>query len=278
MHVGIGLPTTTPGTDRSLLMEWCKRADNGSFKSLGVIDRLLYNGYDPMASLAAAAVLTSSVRLVTMVLAGPLRNTAILAKEAATIDHLSGGRLTLGLAIGARADDYRAAGVDTRKRGEGLTEQLSQLRDIWDEAKIGPDPVQTGGPDLLIGGSAPEALLRMARYSDGYVHGGGPARSFASAVSRVRAAWEDLRRPGEPQLWAQAYFTLGDVEKGNHYLADYYAFTGAFADRIVEGNLTTENAIADYIRSYREAGCHHLVLLPTVSDINQLDRLAEVVG
>ena len=143
---------------------------------------------------------------------------------------------------------------------------------------MGPVPVQAGGPDLLVGGAGGRAMLRMARLADGYVHGGGPARSFASAALRVRAAWEDVDRPGSPQLWAQAYFGLGDPEQGDAYLRDYYAFTGAFAEKVVAANLRSPLEVRDYIRSYEEAGCENLVLLPTMAALDEVDRLAEVVS
>jgi alkanesulfonate monooxygenase SsuD/methylene tetrahydromethanopterin reductase-like flavin-dependent oxidoreductase (luciferase family) len=218
------------------------------------------------------------VRLVTMVVIGPLRNTVLLAKQAASLDLLSGGRLTLGLAIGARADDYQALGVDQRGRGRRLGEQLAELRSVWEKAEVGPEPVQPGGPPLLAGGLSGEAFARMARTADGYVHGGGPPRAFAGAAAKAWAAWRDLERPGRPQLWGQGYFALGDAEAGDAYLRDYYAFTGPFAARIAAGNLTSGRAVRDFVRGYAEAGCDHLVLLPTVSDPAQLDRLADVLA
>src|SRR5262245_26539762 len=112
MRVGIGLPNTTPGADRELLINWARQADEGPFSSLSVLDRLVYDSYDPLTVLAAAAVVTERIRLATTIVISPLRNTALLAKEAASVDALSGGRLTLGLAVGARPDDYSAAGVD----------------------------------------------------------------------------------------------------------------------------------------------------------------------
>jgi len=124
----------------------------------------------------------------------------------------------------------------------------------------------------------------MARYADGYVHGGGPPRAFAGAVSRARAAWIDLGRPredGRPRLWGQGYFALGgeaEVEAGAHYLLDYYAFTGPFAEKIAAGNLTSPQGVNEFVRGYEEAGCDELVMLPTVADIAQLDRLAEVLS
>ncbi len=278
MKIGIGLPTSVPGRDGDQVVEWARRAEGAGFASLGVVDRVAYDAWEPLASLAGAAAVTQTVRLVSMVIIGPIHNTALLARQAATVDVISHGRLTLGLGVGARHDDYRAAGVDPANRGDVLTDQLARLRDHWEDTTVGPVPVQKGGPDLLVGGASGPALLRMARLADGYVHGGGPARSFASAAARVRAAWEDVDRPGSPQLWAQAYFGLGAPDLGDDFLRDYYAFTGPFAEKVVAANLRNPGEIRDYIRSYEEAGCENLVLLPTVADLDEVDRLAEVVS
>jgi alkanesulfonate monooxygenase SsuD/methylene tetrahydromethanopterin reductase-like flavin-dependent oxidoreductase (luciferase family) len=275
MNVGVGLPTTTPGTDGAMVLEWARRADAGPFSSLAVLDRVVYDSLDPFAALAAAAAVTARVRLATMIAIGPLRATALLAKQAASVHALSSRRLTLGLAIGARIEDYQAAGIDHRGRGGRLSEQLAYLRGGIDEDRVGP---AREGIELLVGGASGQAFSRMARYADGYAHGGGPPRAFAGAAARAHAAWRDLGRSDQPRLWGQGYFTLGDVERGNAYLRDYYAFTGPFAERIVAANLTSARAIKDFLRGYEEAGCDELVLFPTTADAAELDRLAEVVS
>jgi alkanesulfonate monooxygenase SsuD/methylene tetrahydromethanopterin reductase-like flavin-dependent oxidoreductase (luciferase family) len=277
MRVGVGLPTTTPGADGALLVEWARRADAGPFSSLAVLDRLLYDSIDPFAALSAAAAVTERIRLATMIAIGPLRPAAMLVKDAASVQALSGGRLTLGLAVGAREDDYEAAHVPHQGRGARLSDQLGALRD-WDAAAVVPGAVRDAPPELLVGGLSPAAFTRMARYADGYAHNGGPPRAFASAATKARAAWSDLGRPAAPKLWGQAYFTLGgDDAAGEAYLLDYYAFTGPFAAKIAAGNLTSARAIRDFVRAYEEEGCDELVLLPTVSDIGQLERLAEAL-
>jgi alkanesulfonate monooxygenase SsuD/methylene tetrahydromethanopterin reductase-like flavin-dependent oxidoreductase (luciferase family) len=275
MNVGVGLPTTTPGTDGPLLLEWARRADAGPFSSVAVLDRVVYDSLEPFAALAAAAAVTARVRLATMIAIGPLRATALLVKQAASVHALSGRRLTLGLAVGARLEDYEVAGVEHRGRGRRLSEQLAYLRGGVDEDRVGP---ARDGIELLVGGLSGQAFSRMARYADGYAHGGGPPRAFAGAAARANAAWQDLGRPGRPRLWGQGYFALGDIERGNAYLRDYYAFTGPFAERIVAANLTSARAIKDFIRGYEEAGCEELVLFPTVADAAELDRLTEVVA
>jgi alkanesulfonate monooxygenase SsuD/methylene tetrahydromethanopterin reductase-like flavin-dependent oxidoreductase (luciferase family) len=280
MEVGTGLPNTLKGATGDLMLDWARRADAGPFASLGVFDRLSYDSYDPLITLAAAAGATARIRLVTMIITGPLRNDALLAKEVASLDALSGGRLTLGIALGARKEDYDVAGIEYTTRGRRLSEQLAALRATWEDETFGPHPVQPGGPEIVVGGLNDSAYARAARYADGYVHGGGPPRAFAAAATKARAAWVDAGRPGQPRLWAQGYYALGEeaAEAGRAYMLDYYAFTGPFAERIAAGLLTTPQAIVQFVRGYAEAGCDHLVLFPTVAKIEQLERLTEVVG
>jgi alkanesulfonate monooxygenase SsuD/methylene tetrahydromethanopterin reductase-like flavin-dependent oxidoreductase (luciferase family) len=281
MELGIGLPNTLTCTTSELILNWARQADAGPFASLGVFDRLLYDSFDPLLTLAAAAGLTRRIGLATTIVIGPLRNDALLAKQVATLDALAGGRLTLGLALGARRDDYMAAGVDYAARGSRLDEQLAALRSYWEDERIGPRPAQPGGPPILVGGLNDSAYARAARYADGYIHNGGPPRVFAAAAQKARAAWVDAGRTGQPRLWAQGYYALGadsDLESGRAYLLDYYAFTGPFAERIAAGLLTTPQAVVQFARGYAEAGCDHLVLFPTVARMEQFERLAAVIG
>jgi alkanesulfonate monooxygenase SsuD/methylene tetrahydromethanopterin reductase-like flavin-dependent oxidoreductase (luciferase family) len=180
MQIGLGLPSTIPGAQGTFILDWARRADSGPFSSLGVLDRLVYPNYDPLTALAAAAAVTQRVRLITTILIAPLRGTSILAKQTASIDALSNGRLTLGLAVGGREDDYRAASVEFHERGKIFDEQLATMKQIWEgqtlsgeSGPIGPSPVQAGGPELLIGGNTPVALKRVGQWGNGYIVGGG---------------------------------------------------------------------------------------------------------
>jgi len=281
MHVGIGLPNTVKKLTGDDLLCWMRQADEGAFSSVAVLDRVLHDSYDPLATLAAGAAVTSRVRLATMVVIGPLRNTALLGKTASTIDALSNGRFTLGIALGARRDDYDATGTPYGTRGLRLTDQLADLRDQWDDRQIGPSAARVSGPQLLVGGLTDVAFARVARYADGYMHNGGPPKIFTRMADKARAAWSDATRPGQPQLWGMGYFALGgeDVKQaGLDYLRDYYSFTGPFAERIAQGLLTTPQAIMQFISGYADAGCDELVLFSTSGAIDQLDRLANVVG
>ena len=146
MDVGIGLPNAVRGVDRRGIVEWAKRAEDAGFSSLGTIDRIAFANYESLISLAAAAAVTERIRLATDVLLAPLRsNTALLAKQAATLDNLSEGRLVLGLAVGAREDDYVISGIDYSTRGRVFEKQLEELNGIWaGDTEIGP-PTASGG-------------------------------------------------------------------------------------------------------------------------------------
>src|SRR5436189_1530109 len=144
MDIGIGLPNTVLGVDRRGIVDWSREAENAGFASLGTIGRIAYDNYECLISLAAAAAVTEKVRLTTDILISPLRQTALFAKQAATVDNLSGGRLVLGLAVGGREDDYELSEVDFGKRGAIMDRQLEELQQLWkraaNEGDFGPRP------------------------------------------------------------------------------------------------------------------------------------------
>ena len=151
MQIGIGLPATIPGVRGDVVLDWARRADAGPFSSLGIIDRLVYSNYEPLVTLAAAAGATQRIRLMTTILIAPLRNTGVLAKQAASLDALSSGRLTLGLGVGGREDDFRFAAVPFHNRGRRFEEQLDTMYRVWSGQQVdGLGPV----------GPAPGSLRR----------------------------------------------------------------------------------------------------------------------
>src|SRR4051794_17110951 len=129
MKIGIGLPNTVRDTDGIEMRDWAVRAESAGFSTLGTIDRTVYGNHEPLIALAYAAAVTERIGLLTSILIAPLRsNTALLAKQAASVDVLSAGRLTLGLAVGGREDDYDVARVEFHRRGEIFDRQLDELR------------------------------------------------------------------------------------------------------------------------------------------------------
>ena len=279
MDIAIGLPSTIPGVDRDHHLEWARRADERGFSSLGVLDRIVYPNVDPLIALTAAAAVTDRIGLTSSIVIGPYRNTAILAKQAASLDVVSGGRLTLGIAPGGRRDDYEAAVVDFATRGERFDEQLADLVRIWSGDEIGPDPARDGGPELVIGGYADAAPRRVAQYANGWVAGGLPPDQVKERVEPMRTAWQAAGRAGEPRILALAYYALGpDAETlAAGYLKHYYAWLGDAADAIVAGAAKDPETVRQYASAFEAAGSDELLFFPCSVDADQVDRLAEAV-
>ena len=279
MDVGIGLPNAVRGVDRWGIVEWARRAEQAGFSSLGTIDRIAYPNYESLIALAAAAAVTERIGLMTDILIAPLRsNTALLAKQAATIDSLSGGRLTLGLAVGGRPDDFELSGVDFHRRGHTFEQQLSEMTFIWKgETSVGPAPATGERPGLLVGGSSDIAFQRAARHADGWTMGGGTPDMFAQALEKLNAAWSAAGRQGEPRTAALFYFVIDDnaEQLATQSLGDYYAFLGDYAQQIVAGAAKSPEAVKQYLAAFEAAGADEVICFPASTDVEQVDRLAE---
>jgi alkanesulfonate monooxygenase SsuD/methylene tetrahydromethanopterin reductase-like flavin-dependent oxidoreductase (luciferase family) len=273
MDVGIGLPNAVRGVDRRGTVEWARRAEAAGFSSLGTIDRLLFPSYESLIALTAAAAVTERIRLVTDILIAPLRtNTALFAKQTATLNHLSEGRLELGLAVGGREDDFEIAGADFSRRGRMFDGQLEQLASMWGSDRVAP----SSRPGLLIGGASDAAYRRVARYAEGWTLGGGPPELFTERYPKVRAAWEEAGRDGEPRTMALFYFALGEraEEDARTDLLDYYGFLGDNAERVVDSAAKDETTVQRYLAGFEEAGVDEVICFPTSIDPEQVDLLA----
>jgi alkanesulfonate monooxygenase SsuD/methylene tetrahydromethanopterin reductase-like flavin-dependent oxidoreductase (luciferase family) len=286
METGLFLPLTIPGTKPETVLEWARRAEARGFSSVAAIDRLVYGNYEPLIGLTAAAAVTRRVRLVTGILIAPLRNTALLAKELATLDRLSTGRLVVGLGLGGRTDDFTGAGLGAERRGRQLSAQIQEMRRIWSGEKrgmagaIGPAPAGPQGPPLIVGGASDAALKRAARYGDGWIGGGGGVDAFRASVTRVRELWREAGRAGQPRFLSLAYYALGPNARtyAETFLRDYYAFAGPMVERMINGAALDESAIRQRLSGYGDAGCDELLFVPCSAAIDQLERLADVVG
>ena len=279
MDIGIGLPATIPSVTGPDLLEWARRADARGFSTLGTIDRLVYGNYEPLIALAAAAAVTERIGLTTSIMIAPFRlNAALIAKQAATVHHLSGGRLTLGVAVGGREDDFEASGADFHARGKELDRMLDNWAAVWGGNEIGPKP-PGGRPGLLIGGSADVAYERAARHADGWIMGGGTPDNFRDGAAKLDAAWRAAGRDGTPRTGSLAYFALGGgaVEAAQSYLGDYYGFLGEYAQNIASTAATDEDTVRGYVQGFEAAGCDELILFPCSTDPDQVDRLADAV-
>jgi alkanesulfonate monooxygenase SsuD/methylene tetrahydromethanopterin reductase-like flavin-dependent oxidoreductase (luciferase family) len=282
VKVGIGLPTTIPGVEPEQVLDWARRAERSGFSSLGTLDRLVYPNYESLVSLAAVAAVTDRIGLLTGVLLLPYRqNAALVAKQAATVHRLSHGRLTLGVGLGSREDDYEASGMSTRGRGRRLDEMLDRITRLWagEEAGfaggVGPD-VSQARPGLIVGGGADAAFRRAAQYGDGWMMGGGPPDRFPAMVEKLLAAWREHGREGEPRRLALQYFALGaDPEAATREsIGHYYASAGDYAEQVIAATAKGDDEICERVRQFEAAGADELILFPASPDPEQVDLLA----
>ncbi|AOP49192.1 LLM class flavin-dependent oxidoreductase [Streptomyces lydicus] len=281
MSVGLGLPIGDPAQ----LLSWARRAEATPFSAVALLDRLVFDNPEPLITLATLAGATSRIRLQTEVLLAPLHRTALLAKQAATLDLLSGGRFTLGIGIGGREDDYLAAGVDIRTRGRRLDTQLAALRRIWsgaplsaDVGPIGPAPARPGGPEVLFGGFVPAVVERVARWGDGFLGAALPPRHMDRMFRDVAAAWSRAGRTGRPRLLAQVNVALGAepvLARARADLRAYYGPDNGHTEHIVNGLLTTPARIRAAVAEYRAIGADEVMLYCWSPDPDQVERLAE---
>lgn len=287
MDVGIGLPNSVPGTTGAQLLEWARRAETAGFSSLATIGAVAYPTYEELTALAAAAAVTERIGLLTNILIAPARSTALLAKQAASVDQLSGGRLTLGLGLGWRATDYELTERDYHSRGARFDEQLPELQAAWADQPltegawpVAPPPARTSGIPLLIGGMTDATVRRVVEFGSGWTAGGAPPDAIAAMAERVSTAWREAGREGTPRVVALMYFSLGDTEeRSRHYLEDYYRQMGEqTASMIADSAARTPEAITGAVDQFTAMGIDELVLDPTVSDPEQVDLLADVVA
>jgi alkanesulfonate monooxygenase SsuD/methylene tetrahydromethanopterin reductase-like flavin-dependent oxidoreductase (luciferase family) len=288
MRIALGLPSRVASATGELMLEWATRADQGPFSSVVVTDRVVSTALEPLAVLAMAAGATRRIRLMTSVVIGPTRETTLLARQAATIDLLSGGRLTLGLGIGVRENDYQATGFDFHRRGRRVEEQLPILRRLWagerlsnEMGPIGPLSTQPGGPELLIGGYVPAVARRIAQWGDGYMApGGGEPESMMEMWKQINKGWKEFGRQGQPRWVGAGYFALGPSarDQASRYIDANYGYNPELAHRRLRSLPITREAVETVIKRQEDMGVDELILRPCAAELDQMERLAEIAS
>jgi len=236
--------------DHQASMEICRRAEAAGFESLWggehvILPSKIESSYpytadgkipampdtpipDPLIWLAFAAAAAPSMRLGTCILIVPQRNPLILAKELATLDQLSGGKVELGLGVGWLQEEFQALGVPWERRGARNDEYIEAMRTLWSGPEVefhgefvdfptvtcSPRPVQPTIP-ILVGGDSDVAIRRAARLADGYFPGEGDVDRLAALITRVRQAAEDTGRdPDEIEINAMFSTQMTDPVAG----------------------------------------------------------------
>jgi alkanesulfonate monooxygenase SsuD/methylene tetrahydromethanopterin reductase-like flavin-dependent oxidoreductase (luciferase family) len=283
MKIGMGIPNQVRDVNPTHLAEWASRAETAGFSSLGTVGRFAYPGVGDTVALAAAAAVTNSVELISNVLLAPTWPAELLAKELAGIDGISGHRLTIGLGVGGRPDDFVVDSLPSNTRGKRFDRDLEIYRDIWAGNPVGggPNPAVTSHArqvPMLFGGMAPAAMARMAKWGTGYIGGSVPASMVAQAFDGARAAWTEAGREGSPRLVGIAYYAVNDGEAGRANVHDYYSISGDdIANLITSAVSVGPDEIRTAIKAFEEIGADDLIFNPTVDDLDEIGRLAELV-
>ncbi|MYV97234.1 LLM class flavin-dependent oxidoreductase [Streptomyces sp. SID3343] len=286
------LPTMLPH-GRDEVLRWCHGIDEGPWSSLAVPERITYSSHSLMVQLAAAAALTERVRLCTTIVILPSHSAVRMAKDLASVDRLSEGRLTVGVGVGGREQDYRAVGAPFDRRWQRMDDQIATMRSIWagtppepDLDPVGPPPVQPGGPPLVAGAMGPKATARAARWAMGVDDGSAVAApdldTLRDVADRVRTAWREAGRTDAPHLSTSLWYALGDDAEARlrGYAFDYLRVFGDQIGEAVAENVSayTPKALRHAVDTVRAAGFDELFLVPTTADPDELARTREALG
>jgi alkanesulfonate monooxygenase SsuD/methylene tetrahydromethanopterin reductase-like flavin-dependent oxidoreductase (luciferase family) len=287
MRVGVWMPNAMPfRLERSFFLDWVRLADDAGFDTLSTVDRPNYDMWDPLASLAAAAAVTEQIRLATTTLPLPNRNEVLVAKQAAVIDRLSGGRLTLGVSLGSRPDDYHVFGATLEHRVTRFRQQIATIRHVWAEARhsdrehgvLGPPPIQDPGPPIWIGALSERGRQRAVELADGFIFGG--AARLSTIGPAIQSLRPQLAERGKPDFSfnALAFIAIGGEREFAEAVAHherYYPVLPVPAEQAIHHGPIGK--IKDVVAKYAASGLDHLVLMPEVRSLQQLELLSDHV-
>jgi alkanesulfonate monooxygenase SsuD/methylene tetrahydromethanopterin reductase-like flavin-dependent oxidoreductase (luciferase family) len=282
VKIGIGLPNQVRNLNAGVIPGWAALAEQAGFSTVSTVGRLAYPGVMDTVALAAAAGATRTIGLLSNIMLAPAWPGTLFAKEIASIDGVSGGRLTLGIGVGGRPDDFLVDSSGFADRGRRMDRDLETYRSVWGGEPVGggPNPAVPAGArqvPLLFGAGSPRALKRMAEYGQGYVAPSVPAAMAGQTFDAARAAWRAAGRPDEPRLVSIAYFALADPDTGRANVADYYADATQFVDIVVGAVRTTPAEITQAVKEFEALGAGELIFNPTSDDPDEIARLAELV-
>jgi alkanesulfonate monooxygenase SsuD/methylene tetrahydromethanopterin reductase-like flavin-dependent oxidoreductase (luciferase family) len=281
MKIGLGLPNADKSlTNGRLLVDIAHRADDLGFSTLATIGRVAYPNHEELIALAAAAAITDNIGLFTDILLAATREPILLAKQAATLDQISGGRFVLGIGAGARTDDFAITGTDFKTRGRRLDAALELMHSAWrgdpvpgTNQPVTPRPVHGDRVPIMFGGRADAVIARVVKYGIGYTMGAGTPENLTAMMARVNNAWKAEGRAGKPQFRALGYFALGEEvhEEAESNLVSYY---GEYGARVWQSTVKSSSEAKDRVKAFEQVGADELILFMAAPRLEQVDRLA----
>lgn len=287
------MPVMEPDLDATVLEAWAKAIDDGPYSSLCWGERIAFDNPEAITLLGALAAWTDRVRLVTTVVVPQLHDAVMLAKALATGDMLSGGRLTVGLGVGGRLEDYEAVGADPATQTmRGMAERVAVMKRVWAGEKVtdsvvpvGPAPLQEAGPQLLVGTIGPKTVRSAAAWADGLA---GTTLDLDTAKQNelydvARTAWAQAGKV-KPFLATSFWFALGDGDDAraqvHQHLRRYMNWIpGEYVDAMAPttGWAGNEDELSSVLARFADIGTDEVHLIPTSSNVEQVCRVADVV-
>lgn len=292
MDIAMTMPTMLTH-DRQESLQWFQAVDDGPWSSLAIPERVTYPSHSWIVELSAAAAVTTRVRLWTTIIVLPAHDAVDVAKQLASVDRLCEGRLTVGIGVGGREHDYRAISGSFERRWSRMDEQVATMRSIWSGQPpfegadpVGPSPFQEDGPPLVAGAMGPKSIARAARWAVGVDDGstvfGIDPTATEIAFERIRLAWRDAGRSEAPHISASLWYALGEGAESR--LRDYgYSYMRIFGDEVATMmslmlSTSTPEALRRAVETLEGLGCDELFLVPTTTDVTELDRTRDALG
>jgi alkanesulfonate monooxygenase SsuD/methylene tetrahydromethanopterin reductase-like flavin-dependent oxidoreductase (luciferase family) len=291
MKIGLCMPYMLRDYDRARILNWARKMDQGPFSSLSCGERMTGHTYAMTPLLAAAAAVTERVRIMASLYVLPMRSAVMTAKEIATIDVISGGRMEVTVGVGGRENDYRAAGAPFTHRHQRLDDQVAEMKRVWrgepifeGADEIGPVSPQSPHIPLYAGAMGPKAIARAAQWADG-IYGAsmaGDREGHQHMFDTAKDAWKAAGRADKPYLMGSFWYSLSPNAESDlkAYVYDYMKYMGEDIGRGMASMMSrsTPDAILEGIENIRAAGADELLLVPATAHYDEIDRLAEILA
>ncbi|MEH6634793.1 MAG: LLM class flavin-dependent oxidoreductase [Halioglobus sp.] len=292
MKIGICLPYMKAGLTREDYLKWFRAIDDGPFHSLSCGERIHGPTFDMRIVLAAAAMSTTRVEITPTLYVLPMHSATRVAKEVATLDILSGGRVNqMAVGYGGREKDYQAVGAQFQGRYGRMDQQVQELRKVWlgeevvsGGGMIGPTPMRPGGPQLLAGAMGPKSIDRCSHWADGLYAWSGNSESdeLSRTFAMADDAWLRNGRSTKPYRLGGFWYTLADngQQKLYDYVYEYLSIAGAeIATMMAESvHRSSADAIAAALDNAEAAGCEEVFMVPATAEITEIDRLCDLLA
>lgn len=285
------MPYMVRDYSRDRILAWARKIDAGPFDSLSCGERITGHTYEMHSLLCAAAAVTERVRIMPALYVLPMRSTVLTAKEVATLDAISGGRVSITVGVGGREKDYQAVGASFTHRHQRLDDQVADLKRVWGGEtlqdgmdEIGPTSPQGANIPIYAGAMGPKAIARASVWADG-IYGAsmlGDREGHQAIFEMAKDAWNRRGRADKPYLIGSFWCSLSPNAEADlqSYIYNYMRYMGEDVGKGMAAMSTrhTPVAILEAIENIRNAGADELLICPATAHYDEVDQLAELIG